>query len=450
VPIDPSIPLAAQGPRFNSLGDSFMKAFQMRDQIESSRALREQREAIAEDRRAQTKKRERDAADQAAVGEAFSGGFDRVGVLGRLQATAPHLVPDVTKLFDDADKRAADVRRLRDESTAAETEYFGSLAAGVKAMGYSLESAQTALAHAKAAGYDDADQLLGQIQKDPTSLRTIVDALMAKSKSYAPKPTANTPQVVGPGGTLVDDQGTPLFTAPPREDAPTAGSFEDYIARVAAERGRTVKQLSPYDIEQARKKWSALDDQPRQPAEPRPLTQTAEAAMIARLAGTWDKANANSQELVRQSSMMRTAIERFDADPNAASQAVLSTFNKILDPQSVVRESEYARSAQGLSLIDRIKGFAERLQKGGAGVPKTQLQSMASMAEEFVKNSKDATGGLRKRLSSTADRYNIPHDLIFTDTTLPASAQPSTPSAPSSTGMPSYQDYLNSRKKGGG
>jgi hypothetical protein len=50
-------------------------------------------------------------------------------VLSRLPG---HLRPTVQKQFADADEASLKVQKLRDETAAAERDYFGSLAAGVK------------------------------------------------------------------------------------------------------------------------------------------------------------------------------------------------------------------------------------------------------------------------------------------------------------------------------
>ena len=148
---------------------------------------------------------------------------------------------------------------------------------------------------------------------------------------------------------------------------------------------------------------------------PRPLTQTAEAGLIDKLSRAWGGVTKNATEMQRQLQIMRTGVQRFDADPNGASQAVLVTFQKILDPESVVRESEYARSPQGLAALQRIQGWWERFKDGGAGVPKAQLVEMVRTAEQFIANTKGGTEGARKRIEGVAKRYNIPSELVFND-----------------------------------
>jgi hypothetical protein len=118
----------------------------------------------------------------------------------------------------------------------------------------------------------------------------------------------------------------------------------------------------------------------------------------------------------RQHSIMRSGLDRFrQGDRNGGSQAVLITFQKILDPTSVVRESEYARSAEGTAMMDRIQGYAEQLQKGGAGMTEANLAAMVTTAETFMRNLESHNRGIRQRAGRTADRYGIPHELVFDD-----------------------------------
>lgn len=162
---------------------------------------------------------------------------------------------------------------------------------------------------------------------------------------------------------------------------------------------------------------------PTQGGAPRGLSPTAEANLTSKLAGEWSKASAGTKEIARQHSLMMTGLDRVrNGDINGGSQAVLITFQKILDPTSVVRETEYARSAEGLSVLRRMEGYMERLAKGGAGVPAAELEAMVQTASQFVANTKSSTVGTRKRIAAFADKYNIPHELVFDDDDTPNTA----------------------------
>src|SRR3990167_6139947 len=161
-----------------------------------------------------------------------------------------------------------------------------------------------------------------------------------------------------------------------------------------------------------------LGDRPRPAGREGTITPNAESNLVNKLSGEWQKAAKDVSDLYRANTIMNAGLDAArKGDLNAGAQAVLITFQKFLDPTSVVRESEYARSAQGLSMANRISGYMERLSKGGAGVTLPELETFAGLAQDI--NSRLAAEGNRlvsaqkTRLGSIAKRYNIPEDLIF-------------------------------------
>ena len=90
-----------------------------------------------------------------------------------------------------------------------------------------------------------------------------------------------------------------------------------------------------------------------------------------------DTAFEDAQETVRKGRGSRRSI-------NAASQVILVGFQKMLDPGSVVRESEYARSGTGLSLMGQIEGKAAKLTRGGAGVTVKDLEEFVRLGKSFL------------------------------------------------------------------
>lgn len=143
------------------------------------------------------------------------------------------------------------------------------------------------------------------------------------------------------------------------------------------------------------------------------LTTMQGFQVAEKLAAAWSKESASMREMQRQFGLMQTGLRRFDKDPNGGSQAILVTFQKILDPMSVVRESEYARSSQGVSLLSRIEGYAERLAQGGAGVPKSDLAEMVETAREFTDSARAYADTQRGRIEAQAAKYGIDPVSIF-------------------------------------
>jgi len=68
----------------------------------------------------------------------------------------------------------------------------------------------------------------------------------------------------------------------------------------------------------------------------------------------------------------------------AADQALVTSFNKMTDPGSVVRESEYARTAEGAAVIDRMRGKVTKLATGGTGLTSEDRQEIMVVSEQLA------------------------------------------------------------------
>lgn len=151
------------------------------------------------------------------------------------------------------------------------------------------------------------------------------------------------------------------------------------------------------------------------------------------LAKNWQQMSQSARTVDQQYAVMQSGLKRFrQGDKNGGSQAVLVTFQKILDPTSVVRESEYARTAVGQSLLNRLEGYTERLAHGGAGMTEGELSQMVQTAGEFVTQLKSHTAGQRQRIENQAKKRGLDLGSIFDDIAT-GSAPPNAP-APSATG----------------
>ena len=240
---------------------------------------------------------------------------------------------------------------------------------------------------------------------------------------------------------------TPAQVKPP--DAPTAGTFEDYVTRIAAERGKTPPMLSPLDIRQAKAQFEAAGRAPAS-TQRQTLTPNAEANITRQYVKQWTEAGKPARDLDRQVALIdagMTAAERGDVAQGA--QTVLVAFQKILDPTSVVREAEFDRSAAAQSMYQRVRGAAERLAVGGAGVPVAELRKFHTLAKEAAAAQKSAyLSAVKERIGRNADRYNIPRELVFE--ALPEEAVSDVPrDTPPATETPAQKAAALLKKYGG-
>lgn len=124
----------------------------------------------------------------------------------------------------------------------------------------------------------------------------------------------------------------------------------------------------------------------------------------------------SSRTIKQQYSLMQEAIDRVKRgetkDLNATSQAIISTFNKILDPTSVVREGEYDRTAQGQSLINNIEGKIVRLQQGGAGLTLQSLQEIVNLGKSLSDSYASYAQQQNQIITENAQYYGIDPNLV--------------------------------------
>ena len=91
---------------------------------------------------------------------------------------------------------------------------------------------------------------------------------------------------------------------------------------------------------------------------------------------------------------------------------LITTFNKINDPNSVVRESEYARTSEGLSLSNRFKGSFEKLKKGGSGLTDEDRKSLVQGAKIIANSQGEIFNQTHNRFSAIASKYNLDPDVV--------------------------------------
>ena len=97
----------------------------------------------------------------------------------------------------------------------------------------------------------------------------------------------------------------------------------------------------------------------------------------------------------------------------AADQALIVAFNKMLDPGSVVRESEFARTPKGASAINRFTGAMKQISVGGVGLEDEDRRAIMSMAKDLVDNAREFAQRDAQPFKNQADAFGVPRNLIF-------------------------------------
>lgn len=102
-------------------------------------------------------------------------------------------------------------------------------------------------------------------------------------------------------------------------------------------------------------------------------------------------------DLSEKLDVMEAALEKSRTAKNmiAVDQALITTYNKFTDPDSVVRESEYARTPENMPLINRFEAAFLKMKKGGVLTPDDR-EALVDMARSIYRKSEQ---GFKERLS---------------------------------------------------
>ncbi len=125
-----------------------------------------------------------------------------------------------------------------------------------------------------------------------------------------------------------------------------------------------------------------------------------------------------ARELNRQGSILEQTWDRYTkgeaGDLNATTQAIVTTFNKILDPTSVVRETEYDRSSAGQALISAIEGRIARISQGGPGLTPESLKELVDLGLTYSKNAQASITAANERARQQAEYFGLNPDFVTT------------------------------------
>ena len=139
---------------------------------------------------------------------------------------------------------------------------------------------------------------------------------------------------------------------------------------------------------------------------------------------------AQAREMVRQADLIKQSYANIEAggDKSLNTQAIVTAFNKILDPTSVVRESEYDRTAEGQALITRLSAKVQNITEGGAGVSKETLKEATKIADTYLANAQKSILAQNQRARDIAVQFGLNPDFVTTgDAQTPPANQPATP-----------------------
>lgn len=120
------------------------------------------------------------------------------------------------------------------------------------------------------------------------------------------------------------------------------------------------------------------------------------------------KTSINSME-----ALLKSALAGNMENMTALDQGLITMFNKLTDPQSVVRESEYARTSGDLPLINRITGAIDKLKAGGAGLTNEDRQALV-VGAKIIGNERGAAANIQRAnyAKLAQEQYGIDPNIV--------------------------------------
>ena len=156
------------------------------------------------------------------------------------------------------------------------------------------------------------------------------------------------------------------------------------------------------------------------------LTLKDKVAEEARLRGEYSKRTEDLTAAERNQSIIETSA----ADNTGAGDiALVTSFMKMLDPGSVVRETEFATAANAGGLLGRLKSLATKVESGQF-LSQDQRNEFQNLSRKFLDAARTQEQGVQQSYQAIVDNYGLNPVNVFGVQT--ATAQTNTAQTPTS------------------
>lgn len=263
-------------------------------------------------------------------------------------------------------------------------------------------------AQANKPSYQNVGNDMYQVPGDPTLLRLLQGRgiTMPGQPQQAQAPGVSLPSIAGMG---IGQDPFALAGSPPESTSTGPKKVISGPKKAPQSRTRNVGGTEVFEeFDEAAGKWVQVSTGPRWNPRP-PKTDKTNPRDEMALRKEFNALPEVKTWKEMQQQLGRVDKAMFEANRGgsliAADQALITILNKALDPSSVVRESEYARTPENMALINRVMGKGEKIMRGGAGLTSDERKALYTM----VKNFADVAEGLYNEQSgeyaSLAERY---------------------------------------------
>lgn len=139
------------------------------------------------------------------------------------------------------------------------------------------------------------------------------------------------------------------------------------------------------------------------------MTPAAKAAEEKQIRGEWTKLYSGVSDARRNYSIIETSA----ADQSGAGDiALVTSFMKMLDPTSVVRETEFATARDSGGLFATLQSYVSRIEDGKFLTPK-QRTDFKRLSNQYLKAAEDQVAPVRSSYEKLIGNYGLNPENIF-------------------------------------
>lgn len=135
------------------------------------------------------------------------------------------------------------------------------------------------------------------------------------------------------------------------------------------------------------------------------------------IANDFTKATSGYNSVLDQTNKLQSVYNDYVSGGSTSAigvdQVLISTLNKILDPTSVVRESEYNRTPENLSALNRMQGYYDKLLQGGAGLTDADRKTIMDTTKLLMEGAQKTYDYEIGQAKMKAQAAGIPEDFLL-------------------------------------
>jgi hypothetical protein len=139
------------------------------------------------------------------------------------------------------------------------------------------------------------------------------------------------------------------------------------------------------------------------------MTPAARAAEEKQIRGEWTKLSSGVSDARRNYNIIETSA----ADQSGAGDiALVTSFMKMLDPTSVVRETEFATARDSGGLLATLQGYVSRIEDGKF-LTEEQRADFKRLSNQYLKAAEDQVAPVRSSYERLIENYGLNPENIF-------------------------------------